>query len=148
MVCCTEIIVVCREVVWIKYRPRVCKSVHSWVADSIVIPLNILIRMNLSIKKRWQSIWENRYFKIKPLAFYVDLVPWFITTEWSKRIWIVSSCFCVSAFRPIVFKLQHASESPGWFLKTLTSRPQSAVLKLAFLSFPNDAPAGGQQTTF
>lgn len=44
-----------------KYRPGACRSVHSWVADSsVVFPLNILIRMNLSIKND-----DNQFEKIE-----------------------------------------------------------------------------------
>lgn len=44
-----------------KYRPGACRSVHSWAADSsIVFPLNILIRMNLSIKND-----DNQFEKIE-----------------------------------------------------------------------------------
>lgn len=95
----------------IKSRPRACRSMHSWVADSsTVFPLNILIRMNLlRKKKRWQSVWQNRnrYFKIKSLTFYFDLILWFVTAEWSRRVWIIIShySFHVSVSELVVLKL-------------------------------------------
>ena len=100
--CCTEMFVGGRDGLRLcQYRPRTCRAVHSWVADNQpMFPLNILIRMSLLIKKkRWQSIWENRYFKMKPLTFLLSLGT-LVCHSWMKQAFkhfllLLFSCVCL-----------------------------------------------------